>query len=100
MIAALYEPGVPALRVSGHAQYAPKGADIVCAAASVLVYALLEAAGGAEELEPPGQTADSVAPLFALRGGEGDREAFRVVAGGFRLLARQFPENVKFEVRE
>lgn len=99
MIAALYEPGVPALRVSGHAQYAPKGADIVCAAASVLMYALLEA-GGAEEPEPPGQTADGVAPLFALRGGEGDREAFRVVAGGFQLLARQFPENVKFEVRE
>ena len=40
MIAALYEPGVPALRVSGHAQYAPKGADIVCAAASALLYAL------------------------------------------------------------
>lgn len=109
MIRAVYEPAAPALSLRGHAGYVKTGGDIVCAAASMLMYALLEAVkeerpapgpGGAPAAPPEREGGGDGANLLSLRGREADREAFRVVAGGFRLLAENFPENVCFEVRE
>lgn len=117
MIRAVYEPAVPALSLRGHAGYVKTGGDIVCAAASMLMYALMEAVreeapapgpGGSPAVSPERKGggdgaqggAQGGANLFNLRGTEAGREAFRVVAGGFRLLAENFPENVCFEVRE
>lgn len=113
MIRAVYEPAVPALSLRGHAGYVKTGGDIVCAAASMLMYTLMEAVR--EEAPAPGPGGSPAVPperkggedgaqgganLFYLRGTEAGREAFRVVAGGFRLLAENFPGNVRFEVRE
>ena len=122
MICVRYEPDVPAISVSGHAGFAPKGGDIVCAAASILMYALKAAAddsragssdaGSRAIRESPlqsGETGQDAADatmgddrfnLFSLTGRETDREAFRFAALGYWLLARNYPDNVKFEVKK
>lgn len=89
MIRAVYEREGPVLTLSGHALHAPKGEDIVCAAASILAYTLIEGGAEAEEL------ADG-----SLRLSGEDRDAFRLIAGGFRLLAYNYPENIRFEVKK
>lgn len=88
MISVRYTPAAPSLRISGHAMFAPKGQDIVCAAASILAYTLT--AGGARSRETP-------------EGGlliSGDAVALRLVAGGYRLLSENYPQNIRFEVNE
>lgn len=88
MISVTYEPGVPRLSLTGHAQQAPKGRDIVCAAASILAYTLTEGGAEAEELRGGG---------LRLTGNGRD---LRLIAGGYRLLAENYPKNIRFEVNE
>lgn len=82
--------GTRTLRVSGHAGYDENGRDIVCAAVSALVYALVGA------LEEDGRLGSSVlqAGLAVVEGtGECGRE-FAMTGQGLRLLARQYPEYI------
>lgn len=88
MISVTYTPAAPSLQISGHAMFAPRGQDIVCAAASILAYTLK--AGGARSRETP-------------EGGmllTGDAAALGLIAGGYRLLAENYPQNIRFEVNE
>lgn len=76
------------LTLDGHAGYSP-GEDIVCAAASALVYALigyLDAGGTAFEYD----LGDGFATVECI----GHEEAFEVAVAGIRLLAEEYPENV------
>lgn len=81
-----------ALRVTGHADYAP-GHDVVCAAASALVCTLaaaLEALGARPAVcLRPGE-AD-----VAARPGPGVAEAFFTVRCGLEALAAAYPRNVR-----
>lgn len=82
--------GEHTLTVEGHAGYAPSGQDIVCAAASALVYAL------AGTLERGGRLARlTLRQGYAAVEGKGDcgRE-FAMVRQGFMLLGRDFPRCV------
>lgn len=88
MISVVYSPASPSLRLSGHAMFAAKGRDIVCAAASILVYTLEE--GGARSREMPD------GGLLVT----GDAAALRLIAGGYRLLSDYYPQNIRFEVNE
>lgn len=88
MISAVYEPGKRRITVSGHAGQAPRGRDIVCAAASILAYTLIEGGADAEELG-----------AGALRLTGHGRE-LRLIAGGYRLLAENYPQNIRFEVKK
>lgn len=90
MIRVRYSPNAPGLTITGHALYAPKGGDIVCAAASILAYTLIKGGGTAEELGNG----------LRITGGEKEREAFRLIAGGYELLAEGYPENIEFEVKK
>lgn len=79
------------LTLRGHAGYAPAGEDIVCAAASALVYAL------AETLRETGRLAGAeLRKGYAeLEGrGECDRE-FELVYRGLRMLAETYPACVR-----
>lgn len=95
------------LDVEGHAQYAPKGQDIVCAAESMLVQALgamLADMGdrALEEFNVSGQKGSGCATITALpRKGCEDRVrgAFECVRAGFGLLARQYPQHVKLDLQ-
>ena len=88
MISVTYEPGIPRLTLTGHAEHAPRGRDIVCAAASILAYTLTAGGAEAEELRGGG---------LRLTGGRRDLE---LIAGGYRLLAENYPQNIRFEVNE
>lgn len=85
--------GVCCLVAEGHAGAAPKGQDIVCAAASALVYALegtLRAWGV--------QVAGRIAPGRAVvrcRGGGRVRTAFLVAAVGLAQLEAAYPQFVR-----
>ena len=79
------------LTVRGHAGYGEYGKDIVCAAASALVYAL------AEVLRETGRLAEAVMePGRAEVTGRGEccRE-FDMVRCGLEMLAGQYPESVE-----
>lgn len=76
----------------GHAGYAPKGQDIVCSAASILLYTLAASLGD---------------DLYYVKIEEGDarltwrvnkknNQAQDVILQGFRLLAGTYPDNVQF----
>lgn len=89
------------LSVAGHAGAGKKGADIVCAAASILAYT---AAG--EMLRLHRERILHTHPVVRLAPGaayveaqvcRASREAFSVIATGFSLLAAQYPNYVKLE---
>ena len=89
MIRAERAPGRIALR--GHAGYGPRGADIVCAAASALVYALagrLRETGRLERFQS--------APGYAEIAGTGDcAREFALVRRGLEMLAERYPQCVE-----
>ncbi len=79
-----YSPAARRLRLTGHAGAGERGSDPVCAALSILVYALLDA--GAEGRVERGE-AELLLP---------DRDV-DVALRGFHLLAENFPQNVEFK---
>lgn len=110
------EHGV-AVYAKGHADFAPRGQDIVCAGVSALLYgyhaylttlpqfhglrevAVPEDCGvlcisdcGAGLYVAPGQ--DSFTVISCRLDGE-DERAWRVTEAGLRLLAESYPENVR-----
>lgn len=94
MIAASYDRERGLFEVRGHAGFGKCGVDIVCAAASMLVYTLADALGLQDE------------DCFSSGGDcrielREHSEALDFTASGFRLLARNYPRHVTFkEVRK
>ncbi len=91
MIRVIYTKNRMTLR--GHAGYAPRGQDIVCAAVSALVYALvaaLEEKGAVREVHmQPGQV--------SVAGAEGCEAEFRMIHCGLAQLAARYPQYVHLE---
>lgn len=79
-----YSPAARRLRLTGHAGAGERGSDPVCAALSILVYALLDA--GAEGRVERGE-AELLLPAADAS----------LALCGFRLLAENFPQNVEFK---
>ena len=88
------------LKVEGHANTAPKGQDIVCAAESMLVCAL---AGTLEEAQQRGRLkmeykeSDGKVEITAdpQMGSLAEAKAyFRMAVKGFRMLREEYPSNV------
>lgn len=80
------------LRAEGHAGYAPKGQDIVCAAVSTLMQSLAYSVdSGTVTCDPGGDNILCVQTSRSL-----DTLAkFELVMDGLCLLAQQYPENVR-----
>lgn len=77
------------MTVQGHANYAPHGEDIVCAAVSALAYALigtLEEEGLIRELV--------VRPGFVTVAAKKEDKAFDVVRCGISQIAARYPRCV------
>ena len=91
MIRVAMAPG--RLTVRGHAGYGPHGSDIVCAAVSALVYALV---GDLQQRQLLREL--TIRPGFVdlAAGGDCGRE-FALVAGGIRQLAERYPQCVALE---
>ena len=80
-----YSPRLGLLIAAGPAGAGERGADLVCAALSILA----ETAAAL-----PGARVERGEGFRAI---EADPAALSVLAPGFRLLARDFPEHVSYE---
>ena len=83
------------LKAEGHAGYATKGDDIVCASVSTIFYTLayyLEQIG-AEDLVGSDED-DFIIECKALFQDEAVHTAFRMSVFGLSLIAEQYPDNV------
>lgn len=81
------------LQASGHAGYAEKGSDIVCAAVSALMQTLAYSVDGGTVT----RSQDDCNTLTVQAEQSFDNMAkFELVTDGLMLLAKQYPENVRF----
>lgn len=106
MMKVVYHRDYYRLTIEGHAQSAEKGHDLVCASATILAYTLaqfvknmkdagqvryptLELKDGYTLIDcnPPNRISNSV------------KLAFDTVCAGFELLARDYPDNISYEIR-
>lgn len=107
MIQAIYYRKYNRLTVTGHANSAEHGHDLVCASASMLAYTL---AANVANMADHGQVRNPV-----IKDAEGDTEiscnprhnlkssvtlVFDTVCVGFELLANSYPEYITYEIRE
>lgn len=106
MIYAVYDRDKNKITVKGHAHSGEPGHDLICASASILVYTL---ASFAKNTQKARQSKKLVLKLDA-----GDAEvSFKAkarykaaltlgcdaICAGFELLARNYPENVSYEIK-
>lgn len=107
MIEVRYDRKALELTVKGHAQSAEKGKDLVCAAASILVYTL------AADVNRLTEGGTDVISRQTINLTEGDAKItcrpvlgkkavatviFDSVVAGFDVLAQQYPEYIKFSL--
>ncbi len=79
------------LQIAGHAGYAEKGRDIICAAVTALAGTLercIQEHGEGSSKWDTGET------TFHAEGTENLRSCFETVVTGLQLLAEEFPEYV------
>ena len=81
MIKAVYDSDALTLTLSGHAGYAPKGQDIVCAGVSALVYTLINGC----RCELAGETVRV----------KDDRRVYDAVLTGLKMISKKFPKNLR-----
>ena len=100
MLTVEYFPRVPALSFTGHAGSGPFGKDLVCAGASALFFTLIKYLDRLEdEFEPEvyeydGRINICIDPPVSLM--HDAKLLFEAFATGFEMLAKDFPDNVKF----
>ncbi len=100
MLTVEYFDDLPAFSFAGHALFAPKGGDLVCAGASALFFTLIKYLDRLEdEFEPEvfeynGRINICLDPPTALM--HDAKLLFEAFATGFEMLAKDFPENVRF----
>ena len=91
--------GACSLEMHGHAGFAPKGSDPVCAAASGLAYALaynLALSEGQKVRDVEVLLDEGEARIRAANTPEA-RQMFCFAGNGLALLAQNFPENISVE---
>ena len=104
MIRARYGRRALTLELRGHAQSAPKGQDLVCAAASALAFTAAEALQNEADRFYPRLVRQPGELRIACEPAEGSRRACRrlldTIWVGFELLARDYPACVTAEKEE
>ncbi len=105
MIKVKYNRTYNRVTVLGHAESAPKGEDLVCSAASILVHTLAANVGHMEEAHICTQGIAEIKEGFAkvsckaVRGYEAVvASIFQAVCVGFEILADKYPENISFKI--
>lgn len=106
MIQIIYYRSYNRVTVTGHAESAEPGKDLVCASASILAYTLAanvaNMADNCQVREPvmkllEGDTEISCKPRHNLKASV--TLVFDSVCIGFELLAHDYPDFVKYEIR-
>lgn len=105
MIQVKYHRFYNKVTVEGHAGTAPKGEDLVCSAASILVHTLSANVGNMVKagiaVHPVSDIRDGYAKISvrAVRGHENTvASIFQAVAVGFEILEDKFPEYISFKI--
>jgi len=97
MIRICYEPGACRLTADGHADYAPRGQDIVCAAVSALLFAL---AGELQQRPNALRQLDIQPGHVVIAGGGADCGAlFSLTAEGLRQIAARYPASAAVTIK-
>lgn len=93
------ETGRMMMRAEGHANYAEKGKDIVCAAVSVLMQTLAYSAAEDEHTSACCYNDTDGTPVMNVQADNTEpmRAKFELVADGLSLLAEQCPDHVRFK---
>lgn len=106
MIKVVYHRELNRVSVKGHAQSGEVGHDLVCASASTLIYTLASFVANMEEAR------QVYNPKYELKEGDAIISCdapnkykgsvtlvFDTICGGFELLARDYPDNISYEIR-
>ena len=106
MINVTYDRKRLILKVKGHAQSGEAGHDLVCAAASILVYTLsanvTELCADRRRVRRPvldireGDTTIACAPVHGMQAVT--TLVFDTVCAGFAVLQQRYPENIAYKV--
>lgn len=86
-----------AIDVSGHANAAPKGEDVICAGVSALVLTLAEALPRAGAPDYTCSLADGKACIECRRT-DATEPVFNTVVCGLDLLAKTYPQYIKVSI--
>ena len=106
MIKVTYHRDLNRVTVEGHAKSGEVGHDLVCASASILVYTLasfVENMKRAKQVYNPtvelkeGDALISCEPPNRYKGSV--TLVFDSICGGFELLAKDYPDNISYEIR-
>ena len=107
MIKAVYDRKENKITVEGHAYSGEPGYDLICAAASVLIYTI---AASVNSMQQSGHTETAVIDLNSGNGTVGCvpyrqfKDAitlvFDSVCEGYELLAANYPDNVSYTIKE
>lgn len=106
MIKAVYERSKNKLTVEGHAYAGEPGHDLICASASILVYTLASFAKNTHKArqnkklvikleEGHAEVSFKAKPRFKVA----LTLVFDAICAGFELLARNYPENISYEIK-
>ena len=104
MINITFKSNTYELEITGHAGHDVKGKDIVCAAVSTLFYTLGQALSESgslygDELEFKDESGHGYIRSCPNNYNEDDVNAiYWTIITGFKMLARQYPENISFKV--
>lgn len=106
MIKVVYERSQNKLTVEGHAYAGEPGHDLICASASILVYTLASFAKNTHKArqnkklvikleEGHAEVSFKAKPRFKVA----LTLVFDAICAGFELLARNYPENISYEIK-
>lgn len=107
MIKVFYHRAINRVSVTGHARSGEAGHDLVCASASILVYTLasfVKNMKDAKQIRNPtvklreGDAVISCVPPNRYKGAV--TLVFDSICGGFELLARDYPDNITYEMKQ
>lgn len=105
MIRIIYERDEFTVTVHGHAGYDAGGKDIVCAGVTALTEAMLQRVEGRRSWQPAYgvNKKKAIVRVHLLPRSkyatETAREMLDTICGGYRIIARQFPQFVRYEER-
>ena len=108
MIEVIYEVDEHRVTAKGHAGAAEAGKDLVCAAASILLYTLASdvtalCKGSPEYYKEPVTIMHPGDVEISVKGTDDDADetltmVIDCVVSGFKLLAEQYPDNISYSV--
>lgn len=104
MISATYNRRETCLTIKGHAQSAPKGEDLICAAASILAYTAIAAVQDNDEKYLPSITQHDGEMRISCNPSSSYitpcRRVLDTIYTGYEILANEYPDHVRVKREE